>query len=191
MARSFAPLKTALSASMVLFACASTASELDLRINNDSLVGQVNFDAESSSLEYGLGYFYKDDDESVHLFNFDLHATGQTAIGNLPTTLKIGLQANYFKEDELKASAAGVGGTARVNLPDVPGLAIETEIHYAPDILSFSDAESFLRSRFQVNYRIIETADVIGGFRYIRAKFEDTGSHKFDSGAFIGVRLSF
>ena len=167
------------------------SNELDLRISNDWVHTNFTVSHPKSKSAFGLGYFYKDEDESINVANIDLHAKGQTAIGNLPTTVGIGFEGTYFKSGETKGSAVGIGGTVRVNLPDTPGLSIETALHYAPDVLSFSDADEFRRLRAHVNYRIIENADISIGYKYINVGIAESDQNvTLESGAFLGFKLN-
>lgn len=168
------------------------ASEFDLRISDDAIHGNITIAKEDSDAQFGLGYFYKNEDNAINIMNLDLHTKGQTAIANLPTTVGIGLQANIFKEEEFKGSAVGIGGSIRVNIPDAPGLSIETALHYAPKVLAFGDSDEFRRFRLQANYRIIESADISLGYRYLNVGVEEINeNHTFESGAFLGLKLSF
>ena len=168
------------------------ASEFDMRISDDAIHANYSVSNDANSGQFGVGYFYKNEDEAINILNLDLHTKGQTAIANLPTTVGIGFQGNVFKEDELKGSAIGIGGSVRVNLPEVPGLSIETALHYAPEVLAFGDSDEFRRFRLQFNYRIIQNADLSVGYRYLNVGIEETDkNHTFESGAFLGVKLSF
>ncbi len=166
------------------------ANELDLRISDDSIHG--NYAVTNEKTVFGLGYFYKNDDSSINIINTDLHAKGQTAIGNLPMTVGIGFQGNFFKEDDFKGSTVGVGGTVRINIPEALGLSIESSLHYAPEVLSFGDANEFRRFRLQANYHIIENADISFGYHYLNVGIENVNmNHTFESGAFLGMKLKF
>jgi hypothetical protein len=183
---------TTILCSSALMICSATASELDLRISDDAIHGNFSIAKEDSDAQFGIGYFYKNEDDAINILNLDLHTKGQTAIANLPTTVGIGLQANLFKEDNFKGSAVGIGGSMRVNIPETPGLSIETALHYAPKVLAFGDSDEFRRFRVQANYRIIESADVSLGYRYLNVGIEDINdNHTFESGAFLGLKLSF
>lgn len=174
-----------------IISCAQlSANEFDLRLNDDAV--HVNYLATNNKTMFGLGYFYKESNSSINILNTDLHAKGQTAIGNLPMTIGIGLQGNFFKQDTFKGSALGLGGSIRINIPEAIGLSIETALHYAPEVLSFGEADEFRRFRIQVNYHIIQNADISAGYHYINAGNEDTSSNDtFESGLFLGVRLKF
>jgi len=167
-----------------------TASELDLRINDETIHG--NYVTTNDKTMFGLGYFYKDSSSSTNIINTDLHANGQTAIGNLPMTIGIGFQGNFFKKEDFKGSAVGLGGTLRINIPEALGLSVETALHYAPEVLSFGDADEFRRFRVQANYHIIQNADISAGYHYLNAGNKDAKSnHTFESGLFLGMKLKF
>jgi len=167
-----------------------SANELDLRLNDEAI--HVNYLATNNKTMFGLGYFYKDSSSSVNILNTDLHAKGQTAIGNLPMTIGIGLQGNFFKKDDFKGSALGLGGSVRINIPEAVGLSIETALHYSPEVLSFGEADEFKRFRVQANYHIIQNADISAGYHYINVGNEDTKSNNtLESGLFLGMKLKF
>ena len=176
---------------LLVFSFELLANDLDLRISDDALHANVGIDDEYSELMYGMGYFYKDANNSVNVVNIDLHSQGQTAMGNLPTTVGLGVQGNYFKEGDIKGSAVGVGGLVRVNLPSAPGVSLESSLHYAPDVLAFSDAKNFSRLRMQANYRIIRSADISAGYRYMKTKLTNGDKNTLESGFFLGLKLKF
>ena len=73
------------------------ANEVDLRISDDTIHG--NYAATTDTTLFGLGYLYKNADSSINIINTDFHVRGQTAIGNLPMTVSMGFQGNFFKEE--------------------------------------------------------------------------------------------
>lgn len=191
-------INTAVLCSSALISSHLFANEFDMRISDDAIHGNFTISKENSSAQFGAGYFYKNADTAINILNLDLHTKGQTAIANLPTTIGIGFQANLFKEEAFKGSAIGIGGSMRVNIPDAPGLSIETDLHYAPSVLAFGDSDEFRRFRLQANYRIIESADISLGYRYLNVgtDFVQNGqqinnNHTFESGAFLGLKLTF
>lgn len=184
-------LSSCLILSSAIICASANANEFDMRISDDAIHGNFTFYNDNSNAQFGLGYFYKNEDDAINILNIDLHTKGQTAIANMPTTIGIGFQANLFKEEDFKGSAVGIGGSVRVNIPEVPGLSLETDIHYAPAVLSFGDSDEFRRFSIQTNYRIIESADISLGYRYLNVGVEDADNHTFESGAFVGLKLTF
>lgn len=172
-------------------ASSASANDFDLRISDDALHLNLAVVDDYSALAYGGGYFYKDNDDAIHVVNLDLHSQGQTALGNFPTTVKVGIQGNYFDEGGVDGAAIGLGGSARINLPDAPGLSWESQAHFAPEVLTFDDAKRFARLSTQLNYRVIQTADINAGYRYLNTKLKDGTKRTFESGWFVGLRLKF
>ncbi len=178
--------------SSTLLCTSVTANEFDLRISDDAIHGNFAISKEDSNAQFGIGYFYKDEDDAINIMNIDLHTKGQTAIANMPTTVGIGFSGNLFKEGDFKGSAIGIGGSVRINIPEAPGVSVESALHYAPDVLAFGDSDEFRRFRLQANYRIIESADISLGYRYLNVGVEDLDkNHTFESGAFLGLKLTF
>ncbi len=182
-------LTVASSLPLIIATSAAQASDFSLRVSDDSAHAQVNLSNNAANMDFGAGYMYHDG--SRHILNIDLHAKGQTAVGNLPTTAGVGVQFTGFEDDDLDGAAVGLGGFARVNIPTVPGLSFEGALHYAPTILSFSDADEMTRLRIQGNYRIIQNADVFLGYHYLNADLDGGSDVTLDEGVFVGMKLMF
>lgn len=176
----------------VLAAGQAAAGDFSLSLTDESVKGQVNATNSRSELAYGGGYTYHEGKR--HIANLDFHAQGRTAIGNLPTTAGIGLRGLAFDDDD-KADGSGLalGGFATLNIPTVPGLSFNGDLHYAPSILSFGDAESLLNVSANLSYRVIRNAEVFGGYRYLNADLDGSGDHDItlDSGVMAGLKILF
>ena len=175
-----------------LLSATANAGEVAFRISNDTIGGGIEGDLGSSGLVAGFEHFYKDRNKSVNISNVNLHTKGQTAIANLPTTIMLGLEATHMKEGKFKGSAIAFGGNVRINIPESPGLSTEFRGHYAPDIVAYGDSDRYTHLRAQVNYRIIQTADISLGYQYLNTGVEGNGKDRtFESGLFAGLKLSF
>lgn len=167
----------------------ASAGNLDIQVSKNSASIDAQLRPEKAEWRAGAGYLYHEG--SRHLANIDFHAVGETALGNLPATVAVGVKTNVFDENHFDGGAVMIGGDVRLNLPDVPGLSVETTAHYAPPILSFNDADGMFEFGAQVNYRIIPKADVYVGYQIINADI-DPGSHiTLDEGGFAGIRIHF
>jgi len=185
------PATVMLSSAIFLSPFSLQANELDLRVSDDTIHANATLSEQDSKASFAIGYFYKDGKHSANIINADIHAKGQTALGNLPATVSIGLQGNAFKQGSFKGTAIGLGGSIRVNIPQTPGLSVESALHYAPNVLAFGDADEFSRFRLQTNYRLIENADVSFGYQYLNAGFSKGPNHTFESGVFLGLKMKF
>jgi len=166
-------------------------SELDFRLSNDTISGGIKGSGGNNKLVLGFDHFYKDENTSINISNINLHTTGQTALGNLPTSVMLGLEATHMKEGEFKGSAIAFGGSVKVNLPSTPGLSIEAKAHYAPDIVAYGDSDRYTSLRTQIGYRVIQNADISAGYQYYNTGIKGAGDRTFESGLYIGLRLAF
>ncbi|PAV26099.1 hypothetical protein CF392_07665 [Tamilnaduibacter salinus] len=179
---------TALSLALGL-AAPVAAADFDVSLTDDSVKGQFNTMPRQSEIQLGAGYTYHEG--SRHILNLDLHAQGQTAIGNLPTTAGIGFRAIGWDDDPADGGAVGVGGFATVNVPNVPGLSVGGSLHYAPSILSFGDSDDMTSFDAQASYRLIRNAEIFGGYRYVNTDLDPRGDLTLDEGVMAGIRLFF
>lgn len=171
---------------------AAHGAEISFRISNDTIGGGFEGGLGESSLVGGFEHFYKDTRSSVNISNLNFHTKGQTAIANMPTTVMLGLQAAHIKEGKFKGQALALGGNVRVNIPSSPGLSTELRLHYAPDIVAYGDSDRYTHIRGQLNYRIIESADISAGYQYLNTGIKSSDKDRtFESGLFVGLRLSF
>jgi|SRR5690554_2279490 len=179
----------ALCLALMVAATGSQASEFDLNLSDDSANASVTITPANRSIDFGAGYIYQEG--GTHIANLDFHARGRTAIGNLPTTVGIGAQFNWFDEDPVDGGAIGIGGFTRINIPTVPGLGVNLSAYYAPSITSFGDADHFYRWDANLTYRIIQNADVYLGYREVRVDLEHASYITLNDGLIAGFTIHF
>lgn len=168
------------------------ARDVSLSLTNESVKAQVNATNSSAELAYGGGYTYHEG--SRHIANVDFHAQGRTAIGNLPTTAGVGLRGiAYDDDDRSDGGGLGLGGFGSINIPQVPGLSVNGDLHFAPSILSFGDTDQLISLSASVSYRVIRNAEFFGGYRYLNVEFDKAGNHDktLDSGIMAGLKILF
>ena len=68
---------------------------------------------------------------------------------------------------------------------------LDAEISYAPKVLSFGDAESYIDMKAKVNYKVLENGYIFVGARNIETKYDNDTSAKFDTTAFAGLEIRF
>lgn len=176
----------------LMAANSALAGDFSISLTDESAKAQVNATNSASELAYGAGYTYHEG--SRHIANLDFHAQGRTAIGNLPTTAGVGMSGIAFDDDDdFDGSGIGLGGFASVNIPQVPGLSVNGDLHYAPSILSFGDTESIVSVSANVSYRVIRNAEFFAGYRYLNADLEDSRKDDItlDKGVMAGLKILF
>ena len=185
------PAHLMLSLSIIFVSTTASAIDASFRISNDTVGAGIETNFDSSDLNTGFEFFYRDKQEAINVSNINVHTMGQTVIGNLPTTVMLGFEATHMKEGEFKGSALALGGKLRVNVPSAPGLSFETRLHYAPDIVAYGDSDRFSRARVQASYRVIRSADISAGYQYLNTGIKDSDDRTFESGFYLGLKLVF
>lgn len=188
--RSF--LKTVLTLALLWGAGSVQASDFALSLTDDSAKAQLNLDHPSDELAFGLGYTYHTG--SRHIGNVDFHAQGQTAIANIPATVRVGARAMYFRDSPLEGGALAPGGQLRLNIPDLPGLSVNGSLHASPTVLSSGDTDGMVNFESTVNYRVIRNAEFFAGYRYVNASLdvtENTDDLRLEEGFLAGLRIIF
>ena len=180
---------SALGLVLALSAAGSHASEFDFNISDESVQASLTYVPAARSLDLGVGYIYEEGGTDVGYAEF--HARGRTALGNLPTTVGIGLQFNAFDDDKADGTAVAIGGYTHLKIPSVPGLGFNLGAHFAPSITSFGDSDHYLHWDAKFTYRVIQTADIYAGYRQIKLGREHDSVISLAEGAMVGFRLYF
>lgn len=175
----------------VTFSSHSTAASLDLNLNNKSAqirLATVIGGTTVGRTQTSIGFLYNDDEKYV----VDLGLLVIDVAGSKSPGLEIGVGPKlYFADgDKGEAVAIGLGGQLRYKIPALQRLNFGLEGYYAPDIVSFAEADSMYEVGFRVGYEILPTADVYAGYRRIRAEF-DKGDETLDESLMLGFKLSF
>lgn len=165
------------------------ASEFDLALSDDSLAANVRFLNMERSLRGTVGALYREGGSRT--LTLEMLATGQTALGNLPTTVGLGVQIDVFSADNIEGAALPIGGFVQFNIPQVPGLGFSTSGFISPSITSFGDAERFWRIDTKLTYRVIRAADVYLGYRHLDVIAEDGPDVSLDESVHLGFTLQF
>jgi hypothetical protein len=170
-------LRLLIAAAAALFSSTSAnAMSLDINLSNDNV--EAIYSSFTGSSEYGrtlfnAGLLYADESNDSNLIlSTGLHA--MDLAGTLNPGLKVGIGGQIFFADIANSDvlALGLGGFVSLRPQFEKRLNFQGELYYAPDIVSFLDSESFLRTGARVEYSIIPQADIYVGIRKIEAKVE-------------------
>ena len=182
---------TSLLAGAATFSSHSNAASLDLNLNNKSAqirLATVIGGTTMGRTQASTSFLYNDDEKYV----FDLGLLVIDVAGSKSPGLELGVGPKlYFADgDKGEAVCIGLGGQIRYKIPALQRLNFGLEGYYAPDIVSFANADSMYEVGFRIGYEILPTADVYGGYRRIRAEF-DVGDETLDESLMVGFKLSF
>lgn len=89
--------------------------------------------------------------------------------------------------------AIPLGAHARYSPPSLSRFFGKLAVEYAPDIVTFNDADKLVLAMARLGYEILPNADVYLGYRNIQAGIKDQpdSDATIDEGWHIGVNLTF
>lgn len=173
-------------------------NDKDLEIGVKLDMGQYNSTIEPDTTFVGFSYLKVSEEHANPKVDTSGYYSAsflmKKEINNSGLFFGIGMKANYtlLGDESFIAMPLGLEGSYKlpVNLP----LMVSLRAYYAPESLSFSDAESFLETNFDVSLEIIDRGSLVAGYRKIdtniKVKMKSTDINYNKSGYF-GFRFNF
>jgi len=172
-----------------------SAQEIDMTLSNDS--AQFRYITHSNAgfgdSEIDFGVLYTNSDEVMGMLG--LMVVDDAGSGS--PGLKVGLGIKAFtvsatKAGDFDAAALSLGAELNYTLPGFSDrLALNGQIFYAPDIVSFMDANRYMYSTARVEYEVLPQAVVYLGYRRVRIGLSEMPSVTLDSDTHLGVQFYF
>lgn len=188
-------MKARLLTAAALGALASVGHAGGLEVYLSDKTAQIQFMTDAGVIalpgaEMSLGLFYSDRED--YMGTFGLKASGSPA-GEQPLTFGLGGKAYVGSIDRPDQSfqAIALGAEARYTIPANMPMAIAADIHFAPKVTSFGDADELFD--FGVRYELEVTPGAFGfvGYRRLMLDLDEDSSYKVDDRLHLGVRFSF
>lgn len=172
---------------------AAVAQDLDINLNGNAVQFQygspIAGHARINSSELNASALFTTNDS--YIFGAGVKLQGQAGSGS--PGLQVGMGAKLFggsvKSKGMMALA--LDGAVRYSPPPVPRVGIGAELYYAPGILSFIEANSFLQAVLRLEYEVLPDSYVYVGVRTIRVDVNGRASKTVDSGGLVGLQLHF
>ena len=167
-------------------------NNIALNINDEDLEVAASVDLNALS--------YNSDTTSYFIDGSYLHADGDNLVtvglsaeskfqGAEGLTFGLGIKS-VFADDFI---AIPFLAKAKYTLPfsySIPTTSLTTSLAYAPSVLAFSDAESYMEFRVEANMEVVNNVHIFGGYRNIDTEY-DTFDHTFNNSFYGGMKLSF
>ena len=174
---------------LVLPTLVQAGGSLDISLADD--VARVAYDATQmgSGLHINLAALHHEDDG-------DMVSAGLHVVDVRPSTshlyIGVGAKVIAFTTDDFDGAAMGVGGFFRYSFPAAPDVGLAGYAYYAPPVVSFGDAENMLNSDIRLQFSLLPTARIYGGYRYNSIRIEDINDrYKLGDGAHFGLTIDF
>lgn len=183
-----------------LGACLLAQHDASLNINSDDLELQGNIDlgVVSDAGSYGTHFLtlgFIDVDNSVR--TDPLVSTGfkirQNITGVEGLRFGLGLKGTYTKIGNLRHLAIPLAIEAAYTLPINSAIPIVVTgfLDYAPSVLSFKDADSYMEKRLEVGIEIINQATIFIGYRNIDTDFQNNIDYDYNDSGYLGFKVRF
>ncbi len=194
--------KLALTALIVTSAMAMHQGEIN--INDKDLEVQLRFDmgqfnemTEPDTVFVGFRYLNADEDNSDYNEDPDLFGVNflmrQPMRTNNALTLGLGVKFEYtdLGNEDFMALPLGLEGSYLLPFEGLVPIYLNGNIYFAPEVLSFKEAERYFEYKISVDAEIIDNGRITAGYRNIETKYEGVGSKDLNSGPFVGFKVAF
>lgn len=164
------------------------AGSIDLALNDEAARIGFGWPLAGEWLQTDAAWFHHDENGDV--VTLGLHAIGDATFSE---RLEGGIGANAFWVDAELEDGWGlaIGGFFKWGLTRKESLSLTAEAHVAPDIFAGGDIKSYLETGARVGYKILTSADVFAGYRYIELDPQEGDDIEVASDLEIGFRMEF
>jgi hypothetical protein len=169
---------------------AALAATLDVNLSDHAAQIGYRTALTQTGLHGDLGVLHHEEDGD--LLSAGLHLVDDAVGGREPFTVGLGGRLYFVDTDaNLSGSALALGAFFRYVVPNYNRFALGGNLHYAPGVTSFGDADKFYELGLRAEYRVLRRASVYVGVRRVRMDFEGAGSASIDRGINVGIGIEF
>ncbi|WP_018233803.1 YfaZ family outer membrane protein [Thioalkalivibrio thiocyanodenitrificans] len=181
---------------MVLLAgCASAGQAAGLEVYLSDKTAQFRFINDAGVIglpgaDMSFGLFYSDDKD--YMGTVGLHAAG-TPAGEHPVTFGLGgrFYAGSIDDPDQSFQALALGGEARLTIPANMPMAVVGELHFAPSVTSFGDADQLLDWGFRYELEVTPGVSGFAGYRRLTLDLDEDSNYRVDKRVHFGIRFSY
>lgn len=186
-------LRSVLTISLTAFAFTASADSIDINVSDDA--AQFQYIAPMGSVGQGksevhAGFLYNDSDNTM--IDAGLLVASKDAT-NSDLSFGVGVKALAADINSENALALALGGMVRFSPTGDKKFGITAQIFFAPDIVTFGDADSYVQTGMTVEYKIMSETAAYLGYRKIKFGIKSplVSDQVLDDGPHIGVRVAF
>ena len=154
---------------------------INLQITNDTIMIEGEAKISYNQPFYVRGGYMINSDNPNFVYG-GIKSEGQIVGVDLP--VKFSLFVDYVYKKHNSALPIGIGASGYLQQFAIP-VFIRGEFEYAPKVLSFDEAEKFVKYKMETGVQFIENGEVFVGYRNIRF------NKNYDNSAYVGVGFSF
>lgn len=181
-----------LAVALALASSSAWADAIDINLGDNSAQLQYSSAMGRDSLgksEFHMGFLYTDQDNLLG----DAGILVKNEVGsNLPgVTVGVGVKGLMATSESSDALALALGGQIRFSPASASRFGIAGKFYFAPNIVTFGDADRFIETGVRLEYEILPQAVAYLGYRKIKFGLEIGPDTVLDEGAHVGVKIAF
>jgi hypothetical protein len=160
-------------------------SENSAHLKYSLLVGGQSF----GRSEFGAGFLFNSNDD--YLAEVALQVIDEA--GSKAPGLSVGLGGKFYGASVPSADllALAIGGFLRYELPGAERFTLGIDAYYAPNIVSFMDAERFWETALRGEFAVLPQASAFLEIRNFGTELDNGNEIDIGEGARLGLRITF
>lgn len=165
---------------------------VSLNINDEDVEVQTSLDL-NNFMSYTSGTLYTFDANYLHSDGDNLLGIGFSGENQLQGIygLRVGLGIKAVFADEFAAVPFLAKAAYALPLTNaIPTTTLEISFAYAPEVLSFNEAENYTEFRTQLGMEVIPNIHLFTGYRNIDTDYK-AADHTFNESFYLGLKFGF
>lgn len=186
------PLACAASIALAIVSTPASAGALDINLGDNTAQLQYSSAMGRDSLgksEFHVGFLFTDQDDL--LGDVGILVKNEVGSGLPGVTVGLGVKGLMATVDDSDALALALGGQVRFSPPSASRFGIAGQFYFAPNIVTFGDADRFIETGLRLEYEVLPQAVAYLGYRKIKFGLETGPDAVLDEGAHVGVKITF
>ena len=172
-------------------------NDKDLAMGAKFDLGQFNDAVEPDTMFVGGKFLNADkeysSDKNTNLDPyFEVNFLMMREVGDLGMSMGMGAKLNFTKD--YMAAPLGLEFAYKIPAPDLIPMRLNGSLYYAPEVLSFSDADSYLEYRISYDIEVIKNGSITIGYRNIETNYKNShtrGDFTYNDSFYAGFKIGF
>ncbi len=182
---------------VLMLGCATAwAQSASISLSEDSALFNYNLLIGGQSFgrsEFGVGFLFNKDKR--YLMEVGLQVKDEA--GSQVPGLTVGLGGKFYGatltdlKDDQDVMALAIAGMLRFAIPRYERFALRVDVSYAPNIVTFLDAERFWELALRAEFEVLPTAAGFIEYRQFTVDLEKANTVDIDAGVRLGIYITF
>lgn len=184
-------LRSVFAVSLLSLATAAVADSIDINLSDD--VAQFQYVAPMGNVgqgksEFHAGFLYNDSNNALVDAGLLVMSKEDSASD---VSVGVGVKVLAARINTNNAVSLALGGQVRYSPSADKKIGVVGQLYFAPDIVTFADADRYIETGVDLEYRVMPQATAYVGYRKVKFGIKTAQDETLDEGAHVGVRVAF